>query len=62
MKINVTADELFPHYFIKEFWVEDCGDNIEVDEETYKRWAKAYKEFYLVRKEIGQVIGDGKQD
>ena len=61
MKVYVSSDELWPHYFLtkeEEENLESGGHHplLDVDKGTFERWQDVYDQFYAVRKEICQAI------
>lgn len=55
MKVYVDADEMYPCYSVAETKFGIC-DEIEVDEQTYKRWDEAADAFYAAQEEIKAAI------
>jgi hypothetical protein len=50
MQIKIDKDEWYPVYDLAEF-----GQKVDIEEETYKRWKKAFDEFDSVQAEMRKL-------
>jgi hypothetical protein len=53
MKVKVYGDEWYPVYTIDDNF---CATEIEVDEKTLRRWARAEKQFSKMQEEIASLV------
>lgn len=56
MQVGIYGGEAFPIYSVGTIW----NDKIEVDDETLRRWKKAFEDFTTVQEEIVDQLN--KQD
>jgi hypothetical protein len=51
MKVKISQEEWFPVYCIDE-WADYIESEVEISDEQYKRWRKAFEDFKQVQAEI----------
>ena len=54
MKINMATSEYYPYYYVGDY--SEIGDEIEVSEETLKRWKRIKEEFVEMQNEIFDLL------
>jgi hypothetical protein len=56
MKILIDGDEVYPVYHLNS--LGSVGDEVDVPNDTLKRWIKVFKDFESVQSEISEFLGE----